>query len=494
MSYPLLPLPCSSQTHHSINNNNMATASASACLPSYIITKPHGFHSSNLHHKSFSKSNSSTSTLTCKAASSSSSSSMLDFDLYELLGIDSSCDQSQVKGAYRSLQKRCHPDIAGPSGHDMAIILNEAYAILSDPNARLAYDKEQAKSSEFKGFTGRPIYSVWRGSESEQRAIFVDEIKCVGCLKCALLAEKTFAVESVYGRARVVAQWADSHHKIDEAIESCPVNCISVVERSNLAALEFLMSKQPRGHVRVGAGHTAGVRVSNIFVDVEKFQTRFQEAKEKAFKCSKETDLQRESRMSAIQAIRSISNWLYWQSPSASSSSSKSETSMTRVVYRLPEPDIGKLRDAAARKKVRERTGTKHQTPLNCIHPEEYWTPSTHALPSSTTSTATPTPPKKPSVGTTTGQKKTNERDPQTYENQNSPIRWGLPMVTALTGVATVQLHAVESTHELQQHLAGSLALEIVNSSWLQCVLAAATWYMIGMAIIELVAIVGNKK
>jgi len=66
---------------------------------------------------------------------------MLDFDLYDLLGIDSSCDQSQIKTAYRSLQKRCHPDIAGPSGHDMAIILNDAYAILSDPFARFAYDK-----------------------------------------------------------------------------------------------------------------------------------------------------------------------------------------------------------------------------------------------------------------------------------------------------------------------------------------------------------------
>lgn len=59
------------------------------------------------------------------------------------------------------------------------------------------------------------------------------------------------------------------------------------VERSNLAALEFLMSKQPRGNVRVGADNTAGVRVSNIFVDVEKFQTRFQETMEKASKHSK---------------------------------------------------------------------------------------------------------------------------------------------------------------------------------------------------------------
>jgi len=47
------------------------------------------------------------------------------------------------------------------------------------------------------------------------------------------------------------------------------------------------MSKQPRGNVRVGAAHTAGARVANIFVDVEKFQNRFQEAKEKASECSK---------------------------------------------------------------------------------------------------------------------------------------------------------------------------------------------------------------
>lgn len=75
----------------------------------------------------------------CRAAPSSSS--VTDFDLYELLGVDSTSNQSQIKLAYRSLQKRCHPDIAGPTGHDMSIILNDAYALLSDPNSRLAYDK-----------------------------------------------------------------------------------------------------------------------------------------------------------------------------------------------------------------------------------------------------------------------------------------------------------------------------------------------------------------
>lgn len=82
----------------------------------------------------------------CYSAASSTSAGgggggITEFDLYELMGIDSSCDPSEIKRAYRTLQKRCHPDIAGPAGHDMAIILNEAYALLSDPNSRSAYDK-----------------------------------------------------------------------------------------------------------------------------------------------------------------------------------------------------------------------------------------------------------------------------------------------------------------------------------------------------------------
>lgn len=187
----------------------------SSIIPKFPTSKPSIFPR-KLHHLT---------SFTCKA--SSSSSSLSDFDLYDLLGIDSSSDQTQIKTAYRSLQKRCHPDIAGPAGHDMAIILNEAYSVLSDRNSRLAYDKEHAKIEELKGYTGKPLYSTWLGPETEERAVFVDELKCVGCLKCALFAEKTFAIESTYGRARVVAQWADPEHKIKESIDSCPVDCIA---------------------------------------------------------------------------------------------------------------------------------------------------------------------------------------------------------------------------------------------------------------------------
>ncbi|KAF2292071.1 hypothetical protein GH714_007347 [Hevea brasiliensis] len=315
--------------------------------------------------------------------------------------------------AYRTLQKRCHPDIAGPTGHDMAIILNEAYSVLSDPNSRLAYDKvsevwvmnhenfrlETLGSGKILGWflcragTSKDCRTTWVYWEThllsvvwvgkaKRRAVFVDEVKCVGCLKCALFAEKTFAIESVYGRARVVAQWAILSTKFKLPLIHGPVDCISMVERSDLAALEFLMSKQPRGNVRVGAGNTAGARVSNIFVDVKKFQTRVVEAMNKAdAQGSKETDPQREARISAIQAIRSISNWLYWQSRKAGPPS-KPHQNLPQIAQNTTELNINKLRAAAAaRKHASQSTRPARQVPSNSITTSTGFHQPEHFLP-----------------------------------------------------------------------------------------------------------------
>ncbi|KAK6241534.1 DnaJ domain - like 10 [Theobroma cacao] len=469
------------------------------CLPLYtpatsIITKsstpkPYTFSTSTskklpIYHHSF----------TCKA-SASPSSSIMDFDLYDLLGIDSSSNHSQIKTAYRALQKRCHPDIAGPAGHDMAIILNEAYSVLSDPGSRLAYDKEQAKMAELRGYTGKPLYSVWRGSESEQRAVFVDEVKCVGCLKCALFAEKTFAIESLYGRARVVAQWADSEHKILEAIEACPVDCISIVERSDLAALEFLKSKQPRGNVRVGVGNTVGARVSNIFVDVKKFQTRFVDAMDKAAtKESKEADLRREARMSAIHAIKSISNWWYWQSPNAGTPVEESQLSLTHVPPKSSAPNINKLRDAAAaRKQARESSRTiGTRTPSSYLHHDEYWMPSRQALPASIHNSSSSKVSSKPLQ--TNERKETDDKIFEKDWRKRNPVDWGIPMVAAIIAAVIVRQQVGDRVvGEITEHIGGSLALTMVNSSWLQVILAGITWYLIGSAMVEVIETIRNR-
>lgn len=378
----------------------------------------------------------------------------------------------------------------------MAIILNEAYSVLSDPGSRLAYDKEQAKVAELRGYTGKPLYSVWHGSESEQRAVFVDEVKCVGCLKCALFAEKTFAVESVYGRARVVAQWADPEHKIVEAIEACPVDCISVVERSNLAALEFLMSKQPRGSVRVGVGNTVGARVSNIFVDVKKFQTRFGDAMDKASSNeSKEADLRREAWMSAIHSIKSISNWWYWQSPNPAA---ESELNLTHIPRKSSEPNVNKLRDAAAaRKQARESSRTNGtRTPSSYLYDDEYWVPSRQALPASiennSSSSSSSRAHSKPLQ--TKERKETGNQNYGKDTRRRNSIEWGIPVAAATIAAVIVRLQVGDrAVGEITEHVGGTMALTMVNSSWLQVGLAGITWYLIGSAMVELIEAVRNK-
>ncbi|KAL8514562.1 hypothetical protein ACS0TY_013598 [Phlomoides rotata] len=406
---------------------------------------------------------------TCRG-SSHHYSPITDFNLYELLGIDASSDTSQIKVAYRALQKRCHPDIAGPPGHDMAIFLNDAYALLSDPTSRMAYDKELAKVADLQGYTGRPIYSAWVGSESEERAVFVDEVKCIGCLKCALFADKTFAIESVYGRARVVAQWADPESNIQQAIAACPVDCILIVERSDLAALEFVMSKQPRGRVRIGAGNTAGIRTVDVFDEVEKFKGRY--ANHNAPKnYSKESE-------AGYRGIQMLSNWLYWESPRRDGTSALiTQKWKGGERRRYDEASVKKLKEAAA-------GGGGKTSSAAAAACSEYWEPLAIALPTTCTVTLpTPNPAKAKS--------ESDDESPGPGAAgpiiKGSPLRWSVPMGASIVAATIVRLQLGDPVGGgLEDHVGGSLALAIVNSSWMPLILAALTWYLILMYLVEL--------
>ena len=75
-------------------------------------------------------------------------------DYYELLGIPHNADSKDIKRAYHSMQKQCHPDVCGVDGHDMCVLLNEAYATLSSRTKREIYDLELALSKEDEKYTG----------------------------------------------------------------------------------------------------------------------------------------------------------------------------------------------------------------------------------------------------------------------------------------------------------------------------------------------------
>lgn len=64
---------------------------------------------------------------------------MRGVDYYQVLGVSPSANSTQIKASYKSLAKKFHPDLNGDA-KKMAK-LNEAYRVLSDPEARQKYNQ-----------------------------------------------------------------------------------------------------------------------------------------------------------------------------------------------------------------------------------------------------------------------------------------------------------------------------------------------------------------
>ena len=82
------------------------------------------------------------------------------------------------------------------------------------------------------------------GGALRQKAVWVDEAVCIGCRYCAHVAAHTFVVEANWGRSRAIRQDGNSTERIQEAIDTCPVDCIHWVAYEELPALERRLDEQ----------------------------------------------------------------------------------------------------------------------------------------------------------------------------------------------------------------------------------------------------------
>ena len=63
-------------------------------------------------------------------------------DYYSILSLSRLATETEIKKSYRTLAMEWHPDRnSSKNAHEMFVLINEAYEILSDQHRRLAYDK-----------------------------------------------------------------------------------------------------------------------------------------------------------------------------------------------------------------------------------------------------------------------------------------------------------------------------------------------------------------
>eukprot|EP00250_Pteridium_aquilinum_P005577 c15649_g1_i1 orf=395-1531(-) len=195
-------------------------------------------------------------------------------DYYAVLGVSHDATPEEIKKAYYSCMKACHPDLAGENTDTttFCMFINEVYEVLSDPVQRMVYDEINGYSL----ISVNPFLDLAKPREH----IFVDEFSCIGCKNCANTAPKTFEIEEDFGRARVASQCGRTP-AAQQAIDTCPVDCIHWVTAAQLSMLEDEMRRTERVNVGVmlsGMGRMSSDVFSSASRRWEKKQARAVEA------------------------------------------------------------------------------------------------------------------------------------------------------------------------------------------------------------------------
>lgn len=87
-------------------------------------------------------------------------------DPYLVLGIARDASDRAVRQAYYARARQAHPDLVGTHGLEAMTLLNEAWAILKDPQRRAAYDAAHEDSPTAPTATPMPQHPSGTGTKA----------------------------------------------------------------------------------------------------------------------------------------------------------------------------------------------------------------------------------------------------------------------------------------------------------------------------------------
>lgn len=139
-------------------------------------------------------------------------------DYYQILGVEKTAPADEIKKAYRKLARKYHPDVSKePDAEKRMKEVNEAYAVLSDPEKRAAYDQLGSRWQTGQDFQPPPGWDAGfefsgDGAHGGQAADFSDFFASLFGRAGRDSGAGDFQMRGGDHHARILIDLADAYH------------------------------------------------------------------------------------------------------------------------------------------------------------------------------------------------------------------------------------------------------------------------------------------